>query len=304
MQLKKRLYFAERDLWSFAWQISTGLLHLHTRGVIHRDIKCMNLLLTDNFKTVKLGDMSESRVLDHQSYIKTKTIIGTPLSLSPEVVKQEGYDQRSDIWAMGVALYSMACLEPPFQESSIAELFNSIVYKQPKPITHYSAKFTSFVMAMLHKKKEMRPLITDLIDYFKDKQVPIPFKMSELDRQNYKRFKEQQVKSFNKKRMIEKNTIGINHEFSALKNRIKAGNESYRAIFMRQQFGSSGPTNNASIVIPQSAIQRPPIGGSASKTNPTMFKQKVNSRTGSLQRVLESEAPSPLYANPAEKRDL
>ena len=79
--------------------------------------------------------MSESRVLDHHSYIKTKKIIGTPLSLSPEVVKQEGYDQRSDIWAMGVALYSMACLEPPFQESTISELFNSIVYKSPKPIT-------------------------------------------------------------------------------------------------------------------------------------------------------------------------
>ena len=69
-----------------------GLLHLHTRGVIHRDIKCMNLLLSDNFKTVKLGDMSESKVLDHQSYIKTKKMIGTPLSLSPEVVKKEGYD--------------------------------------------------------------------------------------------------------------------------------------------------------------------------------------------------------------------
>lgn len=113
-QLKKRLYFAERDLWNYAWQICMGILHLHTRGVIHRDIKCMNLLLTDNFKTIKLGDMSESRVLDHHSYIKTKKIIGTPLSLSPEVVKQEGYDQRSDIWAMGVALYCMACLEPPF----------------------------------------------------------------------------------------------------------------------------------------------------------------------------------------------
>ena len=133
-QQKKRLYFAERDLWSFAFQICMGILHLHTRGVIHRDIKCMNLLLSENFKTVKLGDMSESRVLDHQSYVKTKQIIGTPLSLSPEVVKQEGYDQRSDIWAMGVALYSMACFEPPFHEATISELFNSIVYKTPKPI--------------------------------------------------------------------------------------------------------------------------------------------------------------------------
>lgn len=174
----------------------------------------MNLLLSNNCKTVKLGDMSESRVLDHHSYIKTKKIIGTPLSLSPEVVKQEGYDQRSDIWAMGVALYSMACLEPPFYENSITELFNSIIYKSPKPITQYSGKFVTFVMSMLHKKKEMRPLMTDLIDFFREKQVPISAKMTELDLDNYKRFKDLQVKSFNKKRMIEKNTIGINHEFS------------------------------------------------------------------------------------------
>lgn len=134
---------------------------------------------------------------------------------------------------MGVALYSMACLEPPFHEATITELFKAIVYKTPKPINQYSAKFTNFVMSMLHKKKEMRPLISDLIDYFKEKQVPVPMKLSEVDKQNFKSFKEQQVKSFNKKRMIEKNTIGINQEFSALKSRIKASNESFRAIFQK-----------------------------------------------------------------------
>lgn len=53
--------------------------------------------------------------------------------------------------------------------------------------------------------------------------------------------------------MIEKNTIGINHEFSALKNRIKAGNESFRAIFLKGQV-SSGGGSGGNIVIPQSAI--------------------------------------------------
>lgn len=53
--------------------------------------------------------------------------------------------------------------------------------------------------------------------------------------------------------MIEKNTIGINHEFSALKNRIKAGNESFRAIFLKGQV-SSGGGSGSNIVIPQSAI--------------------------------------------------
>jgi hypothetical protein len=47
-------------------------------------------------------------------------------------------------------------------------LFNSIVYKNPKPLTTYSSKFTEFVKSMLAKKKEERPLITNLIDYFNE----------------------------------------------------------------------------------------------------------------------------------------
>jgi hypothetical protein len=51
-------------------------------------------------------------------------------------------------------------------EENIKTLFNSIVYKQPKPITQYSNRFTDFVKSMLEKKKEDRPLVVDLIDYF------------------------------------------------------------------------------------------------------------------------------------------
>ena len=67
-----------------------GILHIHSRGIIHRDIKCLNILLLNG--KLKLGDMSESRVLDSNRYIETKKIVGTPLSLSPEVVNRQGYD--------------------------------------------------------------------------------------------------------------------------------------------------------------------------------------------------------------------
>jgi serine/threonine protein kinase len=107
-QLNKRKYLAEKDIWAYAWQMCMGILHIHSKGIIHRDIKCMNLLIKNG--VLKLGDMSESRMLSSQAYIKTNKMIGTPLSLSPEVVKNQGYDQRSDIWGLGVALYTLACL--------------------------------------------------------------------------------------------------------------------------------------------------------------------------------------------------
>lgn len=107
-QKERRVYISEQDIWAYAWQMCMGILHIHTRGIIHRDIKCLNIMLSNG--QVKLGDMSESRVLDSSAYIKSKNVVGTPLSLSPEVIKQQGYDQRSDVWGLGVALYSMACL--------------------------------------------------------------------------------------------------------------------------------------------------------------------------------------------------
>jgi len=226
-------------------QIIEAVRFMHANLICHRDLKLENILVSDR-QRVKVIDFGFG--IRTPEDVPLKIFCGTSSYMAPEIVRKSEYNGfKADIWALGVALYTMACLEPPFREPSITELFKSIVYKTPKPIAQYSSKFTNFVMAMLDKKKEMRPLITDLIDYFKDKQVPVSLKLSDCDKQNYKRFKEQQVNSFNKKRMIEKNTIGINHEFSALKNRIKAGNESFRAFFLKQQSQGAAAAN---IVIP------------------------------------------------------
>ena len=69
------------------------------------------------------------------------------------MVKNEGYDQRSDVWGMGVALYTMACLKPPFYDETIRGLFNSIIFKPQKPIVQYSQELNKFIGSMLHKKK-------------------------------------------------------------------------------------------------------------------------------------------------------
>ena len=166
---------------------------MHTHDIIHRDIKCMNLMETGNI--LKLGDMSESRVLNHQSYIKTNKLIGTPMSLSPEVIKNENYDQRSDIWALGVALYHAACLEPPFVEDNIQTLFKSIQYKNPKPIhTCYSPRLSEFIFKMLEKKKKNRPLVIDLIEYFTVQPMPsigtFNIKKNQVDYQNFCNYSE------------------------------------------------------------------------------------------------------------------
>jgi len=79
-------------------------------------------------KKLKIGDLGESRILESSSFLKGK-MVGTPLFLSPEVLKEENYDHRVDIWALGCLMYHLTNLEPPFNSDGYHELKNQILYK-------------------------------------------------------------------------------------------------------------------------------------------------------------------------------
>ena len=74
---------------------------------------------------VKLGDFGIARVLSSTAE-KVKTMVGTPSSLSPEVVKGKQYSFKADIWGLGVMLYELCTLKPPFVASSILQLAMNI----------------------------------------------------------------------------------------------------------------------------------------------------------------------------------
>lgn len=149
-QRSKKKYISEKDLWEYAHQICQGVSYLHANSVIHRDIKCLNIFITEG-KTIKLGDLGVSKI-SPLGLLGHGTRVGTPLYLAPEVVKAQPYDHKIDIWAVGCALYHLACLEPPFSGDNLITLGNAIANKKPKPIPHvYSSKFRNFVEILLSK---------------------------------------------------------------------------------------------------------------------------------------------------------
>ena len=111
-------------------QILFGLKVLHSKKVLHRDLKSANIFLTTN-KTIKIGDFGISKVLDNTS---AKTFVGTPYYLSPEVCENRPYDYKSDLWSLGCILYELCTLTYPFQASNLLGLAMKILNENVKPI--------------------------------------------------------------------------------------------------------------------------------------------------------------------------
>ncbi|CAF4345631.1 unnamed protein product, partial [Adineta steineri] len=130
-------------------EILNGLSHLHLNKIIHRDIKGQNVLLTENAE-VKLVDFGVSAQLD-RTIGRRNTFIGTPYWMAPEVIAcdenpQATYDNRSDIWSLGITAIEMAEGQPPLCEMHpMRALFLIPRNVAPRLKSKWSKKFHNFV---------------------------------------------------------------------------------------------------------------------------------------------------------------
>ena len=92
---------------------------------MHRDLKLQNIFLNGQ-DVIKMGDFGIARVLN-STFEKAKSMVGTPYCLSPEIVDRRPYSFKSDIWSLGVILYEMCALRPPFEADSMHHLCLKIV---------------------------------------------------------------------------------------------------------------------------------------------------------------------------------
>lgn len=161
--LKKDPPFSELKAAEITRQILEALVYLHSRGVIHHDIKLQNFLIDDE-GTVKLCDFGLSVKLDNKEL--KHSISGTPGYIAPEVLFTKDIPTPAiDIWSMGVAVFLMVTGKQPFQTKDKKETFARIKHVSyawpPKPVVSDVVK--SFVTACLRKDPEERPTAANLL---------------------------------------------------------------------------------------------------------------------------------------------
>ncbi|XP_057326926.1 serine/threonine-protein kinase mig-15 isoform X7 [Microplitis mediator] len=151
-------------------EILRGLSYLHSNKVIHRDIKGQNVLLTDNAE-VKLVDFGVSAQLD-RTIGRRNTFIGTPYWMAPEVIACDEnpdatYDNRSDLWSLGITALEMAESQPPLCDLHPMRALFLIPRNMPPRLKSkkWAKKFHGFIETVLVKDYHQRPYTEQLLKH-------------------------------------------------------------------------------------------------------------------------------------------
>ena len=140
-------------------QICDGLASAHEKGIVHRDIKSDNIMLTPKGQ-VKIMDFGLAKIKGATKLTKAGSTVGTAAYMSPEQAQGEDVDQRSDIFSFGVVLYELLTTKLPFRGEHQAALMYSLINEDPQPIARFnenvSPEIERIVLKALAKDKEER----------------------------------------------------------------------------------------------------------------------------------------------------
>ena len=161
--VKKRRKLCEKTAKILFRQIIQGIKYIHSRGIVHRDIKLENILLDLN-NIIKICDFGVGKLIKPNTILKDQC--GTPVYMAPEIIKGEGYHGFPvDIWSAGVALYIMLSGNLPFNKDKEHNLEYSILNKNIKEISDISEEANNLLKNILEKDPNKRYTANQILEH-------------------------------------------------------------------------------------------------------------------------------------------
>jgi serine/threonine-protein kinase len=137
-------------------QLADGLEAAHRQGVVHRDLNPANVILSDDGRA-RIVDFGLAKLSSASRLTEPGSDIGTANYVSPEQMRGEAVDQRTDIWSLGVILYELLTGKRPFEAEHREAVYFSIAYKAPEPMSRWRAGFPEALEQIVFKCLEKEP---------------------------------------------------------------------------------------------------------------------------------------------------
>ncbi|KAK1556350.1 hypothetical protein Q3G72_003406 [Acer saccharum] len=172
LNLYQRYHLTDSQVSVYTRQILHGLKYLHDRNVVHRDIKCANILV-DASGYVKIADFGLAKATKLND---VKSCKGSPFWMAPEVVnnKNQGYGTRADIWSLGCTVLEMLTRQIPYSHLECMQALYQIGRGVPPPVSDLLSKDArEFILKCLQTNPSDRPTAAQLLDHsFVNRPLP------------------------------------------------------------------------------------------------------------------------------------
>jgi len=143
--------------------VAEALDHAHQQGVVHRDVKPANIMLTKD-RIVKVMDFGIAKMAS-SSKTQTDLVLGTPTYMSPEQIAGKKVDGRSDIFSLGVVLFELLTGRPPFTADNLSALLFAIAHQPHPPLSE--------------RRKDLPPVFQEVLDRALQKELPRRYRRAE-----------------------------------------------------------------------------------------------------------------------------
>jgi serine/threonine protein kinase len=257
--VKKFGAFPEPLLARYIAQVLRGLQYLHSQGVIHRDIKGENILLTKQ-GIVKLVDFGSCT---YQAMDKMLTVIGTPFWMAPEIIEMDGNARNTacDIWSLGCTIIELVTGNPPYWElGPMPAMFAMVNERHPPLPENISDELSDFLKCCFVREVVRRPTATMLLDHpwivnnmKKPSELPAPVELKapqeEIDK--FAEYSSVDPEIIERLRLLEKENESLNATVRSLKmhllkmmkekKQLKDQVEKYEAEVASLKSGQSSP---------------------------------------------------------------